>query len=50
MKISDNFKSMHITATQMILQKGYLYNHWIVSAKDFKAIVLVVMPVGVAKN
>ena len=62
MKISNDFKLMRITATQMIAHysdnrfknssKGYLYNHWIVSAKSFKAItsISVVVLVGVAKN
>ena len=53
MKISDNFKLLHITATQMIayysvnfdlIQKSFkrLSYHWIVLAKNFNAIALVI--------
>ena len=58
MKISNNFKLMRITATKIIAHyfvnvdviqksfKGYLYNHWIVLAKNFKAVASVVVLVG----
>ena len=62
MIISDNFKLMHIIATQKIahysvnfdqIQKSFtllVFNSCIVSGKNFKAIASLVVLVGVAKN
>ena len=59
MKISDNFKLMRVTATQMIahcsvnfdpIQNFFKSYHWILSEESFKIIASVVVLVGVAKN